>query len=315
MKRLVLIDSFNLLHRAFHAYPQSLTTGDGTPVNAAYGFTNLLLTIIQKLNPTHLAVAHESKEPTFRHTEYTQYKATRTWAEDHPEEAEAFYQQIPLVQTILKTLKIPVIEAPGYEADDVLGTIVNKAQNDLEIIIVSNDQDLLQLATDRIKVLRPARPPHVRETLFDAQAVKAKYGFDPIKMIEYKALRGDPSDNIPGVRGIGEKTAKDLLKEFSSVEEIYENLGKVHPPRVQKLLAESAEEAVLSKRLATIETNVPLDFDLSKCQIDNFDPEKVKRLFKKLEFNSLLKKIPGVTKEEKKTTRSKPENENQLNLI
>lgn len=299
MKKLLVIDFFNLMHRAFHAYPKDFSTSDGKPTNAVYGVTSLLLTYLSKLKPTHIVVAFEDDEvPTFRSTDYTGYKANRTWAEDNKEESEMFYKQVPYLLEVLEAFNIPYIKCNGYEADDVAGTLAKKISKDTEIIILSNDQDMLQLVdSPNVKVLRPARPPFVKEKYFGAKEVEEKFGFGPKKIPDYKGLRGDPSDNIPGVKGIGEKTATDLLTKFENLEDIYLNIGKVESPRVQKLLAESAEQAVLSKKLATIDVDCPIEIDIEKYKAKDFDLKEVEKVFEKYQFKSMLKKVNTVFEE------------------
>ncbi len=298
MKKLLIIDFFNLMHRAFHAYPKNFKTSTGIPTNAVYGFTNLLLTYIEKIKPTHLVVAYEDdEEPTIRSTEYKEYKANRTWAQKHPEEAEMFYSQVPYALEILNALKIPYIKSNGYEADDIIGTIATKIPKDTEVIILSNDQDFLQLTKlPNIKVLRPARPPYIKEKLFDKKEVVKKFGFEPEKIPDYKGLRGDPSDNIPGVKGIGDKTAKNLLKEYRNIEDIYKNLDKIQPARVKDLLKKHKKEALISKKLAIINTNCPIGFNLDSLKLRKINTKKAEDILKKLEFKSLVKKMQTVFK-------------------
>lgn len=292
MNKLLIIDFFNLMHRAFHAYPIDFKTSKGVHTNAVFGLTNLLLTNIKNINPTHVVIAFEDGEvPTFRSTMHSAYKANRTWAEDNKEESEIFYSQVPLATKVLNAFNIPYIKCNGYEADDVAGTLAKKASKDTQVIILSNDQDMLQLVSNNVFVFRPARPPFVKETLFDTKQVEKKFGFPPKKIPDYKGLRGDPSDNIAGVKGIGEKTAKDLLLQFDSIEDIYKNINKVKSERVKKLLAENAEEAVMSKMLATIDTNCPIDYDLKKYEVKDFNREDVVKVFEELEFKSLIKKV------------------------
>ena len=296
MKKLLIIDFFNLMHRAFHAYPKDFKTSKGIPTNAVYGFTNLLLTYLIKIKPTHVVIAYEDDEaPRLRNEEYAEYKANRTWAEKHPEEAELFYKQVPYALEILDSLGIKYIKCNGYEADDVIGTLANKLPKDTEIIILSNDQDFLQLTEFlNVKVLRPARPPYVKETLFDKKEVIKKFGFEPSKIPDYKGLRGDPSDNIPGVPGIGDKTAKNLLKKFNSIEDIYKNLDKVEPKRIKTLLEKNKDSALLSKKLAEIDINCPINIDLDKYKINKLNTKKAKKIFEELEFKSLLKKLDKI---------------------
>jgi DNA polymerase-1 len=295
MKKLLVIDFFNLMHRAFHAYPLDFKTSEGQHTNAVFGVTNLLLTYFKKQEPTHVVVAFEDDEvPTFRSTMYTAYKANRTWAEENKEEAEIFYNQVPLALDVLNAFNIPFVKCNGYEADDVAGAISVMCPKDTQVVILSNDQDLLQLVSSNVYVLRPARPPFVKETMFNVAQVEKKFGFGPTKIPDYKGLRGDPSDNIPGVKGIGEKTATTLLKQFDSIEDIYKNIEKVESKRTQTLLAQSAEEAVLSKKLATIDTKCPIEFNLQSYELHDFNRDNLEETFKKLEFNSLIKKLDDI---------------------
>ncbi len=290
-KRLLLIDTFYFLHRSFHAFPQDFQTSKGEPTGMVYGFTQVLLNSILDLSPTHIACGWESEElPSFRKELYAEYQATRIPAE--PEAEKLFWDQVPRIEQIIEAFNIPRIWSNGFEGDDVLGTMAYKgAEQSAYVIISTADQDMLQLINDKVFVFRPAKPPFVRKTIFDKETFIEKYGFEPKQMIDYKALRGDPSDNIPGVKGIGDKTAKKLLKQFKSIEEIYENLDKIEKESVKKKLIEHKEDAFLSKQLATIITNIPLDFNLDACEVHDFNVEKVRKLFEELEFKSLMSKL------------------------
>ncbi len=295
MQKLLIIDFFNLMHRAFHAYPKDFKNSKGEYTGAAYGLFVMLLTYIKKIEPTHLLIAFEDDEvPTFRSTAFSGYKANRTWAEEHKEEAEIFATQIPLALKILEAFGFTVLNVPGYEADDIIGTVACKVNKGVHIVILSNDQDLLQLVTNNINVLRPARPPFVKEKLFTPEEVYETYGFAPIQMVDYKGLRADPSDNIPGVKGIGEVGAKNLIKEFGTIEEIYKNISKIKSKKTQMLLANNAEEAVLCKKLATIECEVPVQVNLDEYKINLKDKTGVIKIFEDLEFKSLIKKMEDV---------------------
>ncbi len=289
MKKLVLVDGNALLHRAFHATPP-LTTSKGELVNAVFGFSSMLLRAIESLKPDYLAIAWDEAGPTFRHQAYTQYKATRGPRDD------ALFAQYPRVFEISEAFNIPKFSLSGYEADDLIGTLAtqaNKNHKDLEVVVVTGDRDIMQLINPRTKVLMPKKTL-ADVGLYGEEEFAAKFGFDPIKLIDYKGLAGDASDNIPGVAGIGEVSATKLIQSFGTVENIYkpENL-KTLPERMQKLLSEGAEEAVMSKQLATIELNAPIKLDLEKCQVHDFDREKVKAIFEELEFKSLIARIPG----------------------
>ena len=290
-KKLVIIDANALIHRAFHALPP-LTTKDGTLVNAVYGFTSILLKVLKDLKPDYIAAAFDVKAKTFRHQEFEAYKATRVKAPDE------LYQQIPLVKEVLKSFNIPIFEKAGYEADDLIGTIAHLKTIDrpeMETIIITGDQDTFQLIDDNTKVFSPHKG--LSETiLYDEQIIKEKFdGLKPEQLIDYKALRGDPSDNIPGVKGIGEKGAINLLNDFKTLENIYQNLAsKKISERNQKLLQEHKNEAFLSKKLATIITNVPIKFDLEDCRLDGFDKTKVVKLFQELNFKRLMTQLSNL---------------------
>lgn len=288
MKRLVLVDGNALLHRAYHATPP-LTTSKGELVNAVYGFTSMLLRSIEELKPDFIAVAWDKKDPTFRHQAYTQYKATRSPMED------GLSGQYERVFEIADALNIPEFSLSGYEADDLIGTLAKQAVEikNLEIIIVTGDKDIMQLIDKHIKVLMPKKSLS-DIGLYGEEEFVTRFGFEPERLVDYKGLAGDASDNIPGVPGIGDVTATKLIQQFETVEKIYkpENL-KTLPERTQKLLAEGAESAVMSKQLATIETNAPIRLELGKCRVHDFDKEKVVSLFEELEFKSLIPRIPG----------------------
>lgn len=288
MSKLVLVDGHAVFHRAYHALPP-LTTSKGELVNAVFGFTSMLLKAIQEIKPEYIAVTFDRAEPTFRHQEYTGYKAQRGAAPDE------LHEQMPRVKDVLNTLNIPIFEIAGYEADDIIGTLVKQATEngipDLEVIIVTGDRDTFQLLRPRVKVFTPGKS-FSDVIYYDEKSAKEKYSLEPIQIIDFKALAGDSSDNIPGVRGIGEVTAKKLIQEFDSVEGIYKNLDKI-PEKTRKLLEEDAEAAVLSKRLATIDVNAPIKLDLEKCVLHDYDKNAAQKLFLELEFRSLITKLPG----------------------
>ncbi|OGY26740.1 MAG: hypothetical protein A2Z11_00280 [Candidatus Woykebacteria bacterium RBG_16_43_9] len=289
MKKLVLVDGHAVFHRAYHALPP-LTTSKGELVNAVFGFTSMLLRAIADIKPDYIAVAFDRAEPTFRHQAYTAYKAQRVAA---PEE---LHEQMPRSKEVLNVLNIPIFELAGYEADDIIGTLVKQATEngiaDLETIIVTGDRDTLQLVRPHVKIYTPGKS-FSDVVYFDEKIVGEKYKLEPEQLIDFKALAGDPSDNIPGVRGIGDKGATKLLQEFGSVEEIYKNLDKV-PEKTRKLLEADPEAAVMSKKLATIDQNTPIKLDLSKCVLSDYDKEAAVGLFKELEFRSLISKLPGI---------------------
>ncbi|MBW6431699.1 DNA polymerase I, partial [Patescibacteria group bacterium] len=292
-EKLVVIDGHALIHRAYHAIPP-LTTKDGQIVNAVYGFAVILLNVIRDLKPKYIVVAFDLPGKTKRHEDYADYKATRKAAPDD------LKSQIGLVRNLVETFNIPVLDKAGYEADDVIGTIAKNSPKEVENYIVTGDLDELQLVDQRTKVYTMKRG-FSDIVIYDEAKVKERYQLIPDQFVDYKALRGDPSDNIPGVAGIGEKTATDLIKEFGSLKNVYDNLDNIKPA-IAKKLAENKEMAVLSQKLATIKTDLSLDFDLEKCVFLDFDKEKVLGLFQELGFKSLVSKIPeGNHVNEKKT--------------
>jgi 5'-3' exonuclease len=292
-KTLLIVDGHALVYRAYHAFPKELTSPDGLPVGAAFGFCRILFSSIRTLKPTHLLVTFDTSAPTFRHTSYADYKATRSAT---PEELTA---QLPVVHRIVDAMEAPVLSMDGYEADDLIGTVahqVEKEHPDVRVIILSADQDLLQLVTDQTAVYSPGIAPK-QPTLFTPAAVQEKYGFAPKQMIEYKALRGDPSDNLPGVPGIGEVTAKQLLGQFGTIDTLYTALEKGTPegikPGILQKLRDHQKEARLSRELATICVDAPLTFELDPCRLEMQHPENLVDIFQELNFKSLLSELPG----------------------
>jgi len=290
-QKLIVIDGNALVHRAFHAIPP-LTNKDGMMVNAVYGFTAILLKVLKDLKPDYVCATFDLKGKTFRHKEFEAYKATRTKAPDE------LYAQLPLVKEVLKSFNIPIFEESGFEADDLIGTIAHLKtvdRPDIETIIITGDQDTFQLIDDNTKVFTPHKG--LSETiLYDEKLIEEKFeGLKPNQLIDYKALRGDPSDNIPGVRGIGQKGAVNLLNDFKTLENIYNNLDSQKiSDRNKKLLAEHKDEAYLSKKLATIITDVPIDFDLEACKLGNFDKTRVIKLFQDFNFKRLMTQLSNL---------------------
>ena len=286
---LVLFDGNALIHRAYHAFEKSPLTvrKTGEIVSAVYGFALMLLKVVTELQPTHYAVTFDKKAPTFRHKIYEQYKAHR------PPAPEELVNQIEKVRELVRAFHIPIFEMEGYEADDLLGALSKQAaEKDIDVIIVTGDADTMQLVSPKVKVLYPKPRKSFSDTmLYDEAAVTEKYGITVKQIPDLKGLVGDPSDNIPGVRGIGDKTAVKLLQEFASIEKIYENLDKVTPPRAQAALKGNEADALRSKELATIVTDVPVTLNLEECRIDHFDHDTVAEMFRELEFTSLLPRL------------------------
>ncbi len=291
-QKILLIDANALIHRAFHALPP-LTIKNGELVNAVYGFSLILLKTINELNPDYVATAFDTPQPTFRHKEFKDYKATRQKADLE------LISQFPKVKEVITALGIPIFEKPGFEADDIVGTLAKKAEEkNLEAIIVTGDLDEVQLVSPNIKVYTMRRG-FTDTVLYDESQVKEKYeGLSPLQIADYKALRGDPSDNIPGVLGIGEKTAIELIKKFGSIENLYKeiknNTKKVKDlkPKVLENLREKEKEAKISKYLALIVKDLPLELDLKKTETGVYDREIAINVFKKFEFRTLLAKLP-----------------------
>lgn len=285
----MVIDGNALIHRSFHALPPTLTTKKGEMVNAVYGFTAVLLKAIREFKPDYIALTLDRAAPTFRHKEYKEYKANRVKAPDE------LYGQIPRVKEIAQTFNIPIYEKDGFEADDLIGTISRTVDGNVEKIIVTGDLDTLQLINEHTKVYTMKRGL-TDAVLYDEKAVKQRYGLKPEQMIDFKALRGDPSDNIPGVRGIGEKTAVELLKNFKTLDNVYKNIDSEKiKSRVRDLLRQHKEDALMSKKLAAIDCAVKISFKLEEARFSGFDREKAARLFSELEFKSLLPRLQSIS--------------------
>ncbi len=314
-KKFIIIDGHAIIHRAYHALPP-LTVKDGTVVNAVFGFSSMLLKVLSEFKPDYIAVTFDVGGGTFRDEIYTEYKATRKKAD------QDLYDQIPLVYDVVKTFDIPIYEQAGFEADDVIGTLaktIKTKHKDIQTIIVTGDQDMLQLVDDNVVDVYLLKRGISEFQLFNDKSVKEKFGFGPDKIVDYKALRGDSSDNIPGVRGIGEKTAKQLIEKIGGIKEIYKEI-KAPNSKLQEnfsnsvitKLTDGEDDARMSFKLATIHQDVSkLDFKLEECQAREFDNSKIEDFFKKFEFFSLIKRIPGskqklqVASPKKKTSKRK----------
>lgn len=293
MKKFLLIDANSLIHRAFHALPP-LTSPSGEPTGAVYGFSTMVLKALRDLKPDYVAAAFDLKGPTFRHAAYQAYKATR------PPTPENLALQIERAKDVLRALGIGVVGIPGFEADDVIGTLARaaSARPDLEIIILSGDRDTLQLATDRVKIAMPKKGISDM-TDYDRRAVEARYGFPPERLSDFKALCGDPSDNIPGVEGIGEKTAAALIAKFGTIENLYRELesGAAEPPltdAVRKKLSAGKDRAFLSKSLAVITGAAPVETDPEAYAFAGASKADAEKLFTELGFKTLIPRLEGV---------------------
>lgn len=294
-KRFIIIDSNSVIHRAFHALP-SLSTKNGEAVNAVYGFLLVFLKIIKEFKPEFVFACFDAPGPTFRHKKFKEYKAKR------PPAPKELYDQIPKVKEILNSFSVPIFEKQGFEGDDLVGTIANlikkkQAFPSPDIIIVSGDTDLLQLVDENVKVYLLKRG--VKETiLYNAKLVKEKYNLEPKQLVDFKGLKGDPSDNIPGIIGIGPKTAVDLIKKFGQVENIYKNLDSL-PSKLKEKLFASKDQAFFSKSLVQIKTDIDIDFDIKKYQFFNIDLNKTKETLKNFNFLSLVDRVSKIAMDKK----------------
>lgn len=290
MKKLILIDSHALIHRAYHALPP-LTTKSGELVNAVYGFTSILIKTVSDFKPDYIVAALDAPEPTFRHVEYKEYKATRAKAPDE------LYAQIPRVKEILSAFKIPIFEKSGFEADDIIGTICHAMLGkNVEVLILTGDLDNFQLIKENIKVLYSPPSAAKEQIIYDSKKVEEKFGgLKPNQLVDFKGLRGDPSDNIPGVRGIGEVTAISLLNKYKTIEKVYELVEKNKlvgfSASVLEKLKSGKDAAFFSKKLATIAQNVPVDFNLERSEFGEFDKEIIFKLLRELGFVSLIERM------------------------
>lgn len=286
MKKILIIDGHSILNRAFYGLPD-LTNHEGLHTNAVLGFLNIIFKIMDEENPDHMCVAFDVKQPTFRHEVFKEYKGTRK-----PMPAE-LHMQVPLIKEVLAAMKITTIEKGGYEADDLIGTISRIADKEgYKVVIVSGDRDLLQLATDTIMVRIPKTKQGgtVVENYY-AKDVEALYGVTPVQFIDMKGLMGDASDNIPGVPGIGEKTASKIIQQYGSVENAIAHASEIKPAKAQNNLIEYSEQAILSKQLATIKLDCDIELNIDDTDILDIFNEDTYNIFKRLEFKSLLNRF------------------------
>lgn len=315
---LLLIDGNNLFYRAYHALPP-LTDKTGKNANAVYGFSNMLIRATKEVEPTYVACAFDTKAPTFRHVEFEAYKAQRKPPPDD------LYPQLPKVKSVLDAFGICYFEKAGYEADDLLASIACKPKirnSKLETIILSGDRDLLQLVDGDIKVQAPGwnlpagKAGLATTTLFGSAEVEEKYGITPMQMVDYKAMTGDPSDNIPGIAGIGPKTAATLLQKYQTLEGIYDNIDEISGTTRDKLVKDK-EIALAAKKLVKLDCDVDISFELSELRFDP-DWDRVIAELEKLGFKSIVNKLAGARaqrSEEKESKEEKVKDSNQLELI
>ncbi len=332
-KILVLIDSNAIIHRAYHALPKNMKTSKGELTNVVYGFSTTLIKILEDLKPDYIAASFDVSKATFRVAEYAEYKATRVKAD------QELYDQIPKVKDLLQILNIPIYALEGYEADDCIGTISDKFEDrnpkqvfkDFKVYIVTGDKDAFQLIDGNIFVYNLKKGLSQAEVV-DRKVLDQEWHLQPEDFIDLKALAGDPSDNIPGVPGIGPKTATDLLIRFDTLQKIYEIIEETAAinkdielaakqldikPRILNLLIEHKEQAFLSQRLATICREVPIDFNLDDCKWGQYNKFELKKFFENLQFHSLLKRFGVEQSEEPKTKEAKEQKakDEQLKLL
>ena len=288
MQKFVIIDGNALIHRAYHALPP-FKTKEGKLVNAVYGFASILFRVIKDLAPDYLAVSFDLAGPTFRDLEYKEYKAKRI------KQPQEFYDQIPLVKELVAALSIPIFEKKGFEADDIIGTIIQKVKDkEVKNIIVSGDLDLLQLVNSQTEIYTFKKGIN-NSLIYDEKMIKKRYELVPSQLVDFRGLKGDSSDNIPGVPGIGEKTAIDLIKKFGSLEKLYDDLERSDlNPKIKAKLLEYKKEAFFSRRLSEIKKDVPMVFDLAECRFGRFNKDKLERLLEDLGFKSLINRIPVI---------------------
>jgi DNA polymerase-1 len=284
-RTIALIDGNSLLYRAFFALPTSITTSEGRPTNAVYGFTSMLLRLMREEKPDAIAVAFDLPGKTFRHDAYEAYKAHR------PATPDELGEQIPVAIRLLGAMAIPVLQLEGYEADDILGTLAKRAAaaGD-EVVVVTGDRDAFQLIAPHVRVWT-TRKGISDIVIYDRKGVEERYGIPPESVPDFIGLKGDTSDNIPGVPGVGEKTAADLLQRFGTVEGLYEHLDEIKSEKLRERLAGARDDAFLSKQLATIDTDAPVDIDFDACTVGGWDQDAVEAVFRDLQFKTLLERF------------------------
>lgn len=311
MKTLLLIDGHAMIHRAFHALPDSMATKSGKPTGAIYGFFMMLQKVIVDFKPTHLAIAFDTPKPTFRKILYDGYQAKR------PPMDTTLKQQIPCIKELLDKGGVVRIEKPGFEADDVIGTLVEKNKKKFErILILTGDRDLLQLTDKNVFLIAP-KSGVTNFDLFTPREVKKKYGVTPEHIPDYKALAGDSSDNYNTARGIGPKTTQALLSNYKTIEELLDNIESVENPRWQNILRENKEKIILFKKIATILRDVDIDSSEKRFVFRHFK-QSLQNGLKKYELFALSNKIfqtPAVSKKPQQTSKKKKENPEQINLF
>jgi DNA polymerase-1 len=285
-ERLFLIDGHALAYRSYFAFIRNpLINSKGENTSAVFGFSSALLKIIREHQPDYLAVVFDTSKPTFRHQIFPEYKSTRAKMPD------PMRQQMPRIRQVVKAMNIPEMEQEGYEADDVMASMAHQAaERGLDVVLVTGDKDLLQLVSERIKVLDPRRAGE-DEVLYDQKAVRQRFGLSPEQVVDFMSLKGDPSDNVPGVPGIGEKSARKLIQEYTNLESVIEQAGQIGNKRIREGLLTHAEQARMSRDLVRLNTELEVDLDLKLLALGDYDTPKLVELFRELEFTSLLRQI------------------------
>src|SRR6476659_5295170 len=286
----MLLDGYGLVYRGYFALPP-LTTSRGDLVNGAFGFASIVLRGLQDLQPDYLAVSFDLPGPTFRHEQYAEYKATRVRMPDD------LRDQFPMVREVVKALRIPVYEMQGYEADDVIGTITRQMDAlDIETTIVTVDLDMLQLVTPKTRLMT-TRSGVENTVIYDVAKIDERFGLRPDQMIDYKALKGDPTDNIPGVPGVGEKTAAKLIREFGSLDAMFARIDEVTPEKLRDKLREHFDQIQMGRELSRIIRDLPIQIDLEAARLGDYDRDTVVRLFREYEFRTLIERLPPMAGE------------------
>lgn len=285
-KKFVIIDAMALAYKAYFAFIRNpLLSSKGEPTSATFGFITQILKVLEDFKPDYISIAFDSKEKTFRHEKYENYKSSRQAMPDD------LIPQFGRIKSIIEAMNIPLYILPRYEADDIVGTAVRKAEeHGLESFAVTPDKDYVQLVTDKVKIVKPGKSSE-ENIILDKQKVIDLYGFEPALMIDYLALIGDTSDDIPGVKGIGEKSATPLIQKFGTIENIYQHIEEIEKPAIKKKLIEGKENAFLSKDLATIHCQVPIEIDFEKAKFENPDFDKLREIFVDLEFKNLYNRL------------------------
>ncbi|MFH1755688.1 MAG: 5'-3' exonuclease H3TH domain-containing protein, partial [Candidatus Latescibacterota bacterium] len=279
---LYLIDGHALAYRAYFAFIRNpLVSSTGEETSAVFGFANTILSILKRHDPSHIAVVFDSSQPTFRHELFPPYKANREKMPD------SLIHQMKRIHLLLEAMSIPVFCAPGYEADDVLATIASRIESQMPVRIVSGDKDLLQVVSERTHVMRPGKGSSIDEEI-DANGLREKMGLAADEMVDYLALMGDSSDNVPGVAGVGQKTALKLINQFGSIERVYENLDKIPSQALQKKLLADKAKAFLARDLVRLDKKVPIDFSVHDMKRGGFQVPGLYDLLGELELNRLL---------------------------